>query len=159
MTGLPGDVLAALSNEETMLANPGADVFGDYNRPVEPTDPAEFAAMIEQTMRDMWSCHPFGAPQFSWWRRPPRRLNLFPLRGEPARRRERSAWQEAGRSAWIEGVRERLQSAAYAASNGYSFTWTGPGVFGVPGLPEGLQVQHAGQPWRPGGSEETVHDA
>ena len=66
--------------------------------------------------------------------------------------------EERDRDEWERVVRKRLQSTLYALSEGYSFTWTAPGVFGVPGQPESLQVRHAGQPWRPGGSKEAGHD-
>lgn len=124
--------------------------FDGYNKPAEPMNPAD----LERFMRDMYGrAAPYGAPEFSWWRRPPRRVNLFRLRGEQARQTESSAWQEAGRSAWIEGVRERLQSAAYAASNGFGWSWTAPGVFGVPGQPEWLEVRDARRLWRPADRE------
>jgi hypothetical protein len=150
MTEIPADVLAALATEQTMLADPWAEMLDAYNRPTEPMTPAETAAAIGKAMQGMWGYSaPWGASQFSWWCKPPRHLNLFRVGGEWERQFVRSAWQEAGRSAWIECVRERLQSAVYAASNGYGWSWTAPGVFGVPGLPESLQLQDATQPWRP----------
>jgi hypothetical protein len=126
--------------------------FDGYNKPAEPMDPAD----LERFMRDMYGrAAPYGAPEFSWWRRPPRRVNLSRLRGEQSRQTESSAWREAARSAWIEAVRERLQSAVYAASNGFGWSWTAPGVLGVPGQPESLQVRDARQLWRPVDPEES----
>lgn len=140
---------------EYFMADPTAMPAFNYNTVGERLTPE----LLEQALQDMWGYGvPCGAPSFSWWRRPPRRVNLFRLRGEWARQLELSAWREAGRSAWIEGVRERLQSAVYAASSGYGWSWTAPGVFGVPGLPESLQVRHAGQPWRPTDDTENVDD-
>lgn len=139
-----------LRGESTLMRDPGAyDPAADvYNTSAEPMTPEALLA----SMRALWDrpMAPWGFPEFSWFRRPPRRLSLFWLGGEWQRQLERSAW-EAGRSAWIESVRERLQSAVYAADNGYVWSWEAPGVFGVPGLPEQVQVRDATQPWRPGG--------
>lgn len=110
---------------------------------------------LDEALRNLWepTLTPWGAPEFSWFRPPRRRLNLFAPRGLVARMFEESAWKELGRSAWIKTVRERLQSAVYAADSGYGWSWETPGVLGVPGQPEGVQVRDARQLWRPGGED------
>lgn len=146
---MPDEFLESLlRGESTMMRDPGAyDPAGVYNAPAEPLTPEALLA----SLRALWDrpLAPWGMSSFSWFRKPPRRLSLFWLGGEWRRQLERSAWQEVGRSAWIESVRERLQSAVYAVDNGYGWSWEAPGVFGVPGLPEQVQVRDATQPWRP----------
>jgi hypothetical protein len=153
VTELPEEVLAEQLSAmgDYFMADPDAAPTYDYNTVAERFTPD----MLERVLQDLWGYGmPYGAPSFSWWRRPPRRVNLFRLRGEQARQTECSAWQEAGRSAWIETMRERLQSAVYAASNGYGWSWTAPGEFGVPGQPERLQARDARQLWRPEGEPD-----
>jgi len=153
VTGLPDDILAALAAEETMLAEPWAGLLDAYNRPAEPVTPAEFAAMVEKAMRDMWN-YPPRPSEPSPWRCVVHPGEWVDAAGCPACCR--IGRQRADRRDWIESVRERLQSAVYAASNGYVWSWTAPGVFGVPGLPETLQVRHEGQPWRPTDGKEVA---
>lgn len=106
--------------------------------------PFDFRDLFESLM-----CGP--ALPFSYFRRPGSRMYRAPLR-EPLgcswlnRERQATAWQEAGRSAWIESVRAKLQSAVYATNQGWSWTWDVPGVYVRPDLPEGLQVRHLDAP-------------
>ncbi|HEV2344422.1 MAG TPA: hypothetical protein VGS97_10050 [Actinocrinis sp.] len=104
--------------------------------------------VIAQALEAMWRGPVL---PFSYFRRPGARMYRAPLR-EPLvcswldRKRQATAWQEAGRSAWIESVRAKLQSAVYATDQGWSWTWDAPGVYVRPDLPEGLQVRYLDAP-------------
>ena len=46
------------------------------------------------------------------------------------------------RALWMNDVAERLHSAIYAIERRYEWQWENPGVYGVPGLPECVQVRY-----------------
>lgn len=104
--------------------------------------------VIAQALEAMW-CGP--VLPFSYFRKPGSRMYRAPLR-EPLgcswldRERQATAWQEAGRSAWIESVRAKLQSAVYATDQGWSWRWDAPGLYGRSDLPRWFQVSNYGRP-------------
>jgi hypothetical protein len=113
-------------------------------------DPAAPATITrEDIMRALEAMWRGPEPPFSPWRRHrPRRLWHMTRRGRSwiDREIERTAWQRVGSSAWIESVRVKLQSAAYATDQGWSWSWDSPGVYGRPDLPEWMVVRDDGPP-------------
>ena len=80
---------------------------------------------IDAALRELWSGPPL---PFSWWRKPNARMWRTSLAaGLPrTRQQEESAWVEAGRAAWVDGVRIKLESALAATAAARSWAWDEP---------------------------------
>lgn len=145
MTGLPGrDVAAELAALDAHFVTGEALGVSDWTKPAPPLNPAEFAALIERAVRNLFNAPPrwHGTPQNPHITWPGGNIcgecgaDVAALAAADAaharKKAAEHAWEvslrfltaeERDRAEWERSVRERLDEALLHLANGLDATW------------------------------------